>query len=84
MAKVFDNTKVKFPIPVAGVLDKVQFVSSKLVGFDFTVTKRVPVEDVGFFFLKFCSFLFLSFLATYKSFFFLSTIRKIFGDYTLG
>ena len=49
MAKVFDNTKVKFPIPVAGVLDKVQFVSSKLVGFDFTVTKRVPVEDVGFF-----------------------------------
>lgn len=57
MAKVFDNTKVKFPIPVAGVLDKVQFVSSKLVGFDFTVTKRVPVEDVGSL-KKFCSFFF--------------------------
>ena len=82
MAKVFDNTKVKFPIPVAGVLDKVQFVSSKLVGFDFTVTKRVPVEDVGFFlnfvhFCSFCSWLHISPV-------FLPTIRKIFGDYTLG
>ena len=65
MAKVFDNTKVKFPIPVAGVLDKVQFVSSKLVGFDFTVTKRVPVEDVGFFFFNFFLFVFVPFVLGY-------------------